>query len=547
MTKYLSILLLLVMMYSLSACSIGIPWAPGEGGIEDGEYYYNLYDNKNEFILNIDGDKITLFICEKDNYYGRAEEIKISAIEGSYLLDDDQNIVITATEGYVQKKYVGTEEGIRYYKGKECANLKRLYESGDYTKEEYEGQLALTNGEKQKREQLGNVKATVRIDKSNGTLYVLKIEGFGNDQATQVFNYRQDGSLKDIQIYQGGIIKSKQLFDDHNNYIEEGVIREYHANGKVKKEFYPAKTYLENQDCTLEYDLSGKLIKQIVVGSFTEETEYVYNEFGELEREITIFKNLSGSEQKTESYIYYKDDIMHYIKWSLYEDNDGESQGTIEKIRRPENDDDLYSLQIYGVQKIEVIDENTLRIDSVNYYGNQLYHLYKFRDDKVITYNKDGNIIEEQQYVLKQTESEDYDGEIYEDHKYGYLHVTYTDDRFDRCESEYDINGKWLWTKGYKENKVVYEYRIEEDGTLVEKFYDNNGNVVSVCYEYMQGKGENGDIFGIEISYNNGEKVKESICKKNSDGSYTDYIYDAEGKLLAKYFSDENKNTTGFE
>ena len=115
--------------------------------------------------------------------------------------------------------------------------------------------------------------------------------------------------------------------------------------------------------------------------------------------------------------------------------------------------------------------------------------MYKFRDDKVITYDKDGNIIEEQQYVLKQTESEGYDGEIYEDHKYGYLHVTYTDGRFDRYESEYDVNDKWLWTKGYKENKVVYENSIEEDGTRVEKFYDNNGNVVSVSYEYMQGKG----------------------------------------------------------
>lgn len=464
MKKYFLAIILIIVALALSACSVAIPWAPGEGGVQDGEYRFGLYDNETEFILTIHGDKAMLEMRDMYNFYGSAKEVQVSIIEGKYSVVNN-NIVLTANEGSRKKEYVGTEQDIEYYKAQELAELKRHYDGGDYTKEEYEAELALINGEIQKKtgEENANATITMRIDISNNKLYMLKMEA---KSYTMTYNYRQDGSLEYVATYAMGIEQEKQLFDEHNNAIEEGVIREYYTNGKVKKEVYPAGSYYDTQECILEYNEDGKLIKD-TSSSDTNRfvTEYFYNSEGLLYKSINTYELIySGLKQQSVSYHYYKDDVNHHVKFNLVDDiNDNDDFNRIEVIRFVDWGDDMYDFGARKVTNIEQIEGNIIKFSAVDYEDQETYYVYEFDNDKLTQYNKDGTVQSVRQYILKQTQREGFDGSMIEDHGYGCVVTEYDYSQNRRTEVEYDVDHSTIWYKEYVNDILVSEERKEND------------------------------------------------------------------------------------
>ena len=240
------------------------------GGVKLGETTFSLNDAFEGTVNITEDNKIEFCFTE---VYGQTDFVKEKRnlhFIGEYSVGLDKNITIDVEEYYETLELVGTEENIENYIITHTNRFQLYLDKGNYTKEQYDREISLINGEKCYPTKDATLITTVklRMDTENNNVYLIS---YGNNYNTIEFSYYDTGEIKSQKHKGLGVIPLYLVeYDTKGNQLIENSEREFYDNGVIKKESV-------KQDYELhiyEYDTNGRLIKHLFGDRIIETYEY---------------------------------------------------------------------------------------------------------------------------------------------------------------------------------------------------------------------------------------------------------------------------------
>jgi len=497
----------------------------GNGSILTTEYEYDTYGNvKKETIsgANVSGDLVNQ---TSHDSYGRVQSTTDSLGNVTTYNRDSAaellNYVMDAKEGYT----------IYDYDDKERLTSIFLDEDGDGDKADYESSVVYDYND---QDQLVGI--------NNGsTTYTFTYNRFGNLASIKAGNYTlatynySDTNGKLMETAYGNMFAVSNVYDSLDRLV------------KVTYTIYGRSTTAY----TVHYNGDGAIAK-VVDNRSGITTEYDYDSLGRLiyavEYETSSKAVILGTENKYDplgrpegsKYDLPALDIFYDIEYK-------QNSNLISKFEQTDSLNDKIDGKYYTYDSLERVTSITTVIDGVTAYTESYTYVSKNTNTSslVATHTVDGVVYAYTYDVLGNITSVRVDGSL----KYEY---------------SYDKLGQLVDEKVYSNSGVeVYGYVYDESGNILAKhryYGENLNNTDTITYSY--GNSTWGDLLtnynGTAITYDaignplkwHNASVLEWVGRQlnligYSDGSVTNFVYNADGIRTEKWYFNAGGSRTG--